>query len=87
MTNYYDFVKDKCKVVYRDEIDFDIYKKANENPDNYIILVDPDVDFVTVFDKVNKVAYDVPYKGYELLEAGVVGNLKIEYGYIEDYLD
>lgn len=87
ITNYYDNVKDYIKVVYDEERDHDIFKKANENPDDWVILVDQDVDFVTVFDKVNKIAYEESLKGYELLAANVVGYVQVEYVYIEEYVE
>lgn len=86
-TNYYDDVLKECKVVYPEEIKDDMFLVANENPDNWIVLIDEDVDHVTIFDKINKIAYSQSLKGYELLEANVLGYLKVIYISIEEYLD
>ena len=43
-TNYYDNLLGKCKAVYQDEMDCCIYEKANENPEDWIVLIDRDVD-------------------------------------------
>lgn len=85
--NYYDYVKDHIKVIYLDESERSMFGDANEDPENWVILVDGDVDAVTVFDKVNKIAYEESIKGYELLTANLVGNVDVEYSYIEEYVE
>ncbi len=86
-TNYYDNVKSKINIVDYDKTNEDMFLKANENPDDWIILIDGDVDFVTIFDKKNKIAYPQQLKGYELLTANVIGYVEVEYAYIEEYFE
>lgn len=97
MTNYYDIEKDILKdsdlknfeVVKRQH--FNSKDKLNEvkkNPDNWVILIDPDVDKATLYDKERNIAYDLTYKGYELtdLEPELTNGIDVKHRYLHDYL-
>ena len=98
MGNYYEIERERLeelgnkkdfKVVESGFFDIGtIFSEARNNKEDWVILMDPDVDKSLILNKKTKTVYDLTYKGYELIEFEfdkIVG-INLVYEYLSLYL-